>query len=375
MAKKTDGKATMTVTGSDKKKTTGGTGGNTTKDLLANELKGATGNGSDSADAIRGVSYIPEMQKNASSTTNTTNSSGSGSNTTSGLLAGMFNSVAGNLANGTATDSTGQVKSTSASDIQNQSAADRLWESLDYSYGKQRERSNQSYDEAIANADRLALQRGMQRSSYTGQTLANLMNQKIEAGNDITAAQIADYQNRLTDLENQEWQRDFSERQFAESTRQYNENLAFQKSESARDQSNQDRAFDYTKSTNEQQIALNLLSSMLETNDKPSDALLKQAGISRKDYEQMKTQAVKTRSSGGGRKGTTASTPWDQLGISESEYATKYPDLYKAYTGGSTTSTTPDWLSLLYGDYSSNTDKDKKQKPTGNGIFGAAAIE
>ena len=86
-------------------------------------------------------------------------------------------------------------------DVEQQSAKDRLWDSLDYSYGKQREQSDEAYDKAIAQTDRQALSRGMQRSSYNNATLANLQNQKVKAQNDITSSQIADYQNRLTALE------------------------------------------------------------------------------------------------------------------------------------------------------------------------------
>lgn len=41
-------------------------------------------------------------------------------------------------------------------------------------YDQQREQSRQNYDQAYSQADRQALSRGMQRSSYTGATLANI---------------------------------------------------------------------------------------------------------------------------------------------------------------------------------------------------------
>ena len=112
-------------------------------------------------------------------------------------------------------------------EVEQQSAKDRLWDSLDYSYGQQREASDKAYDQARSQADRQAQSRGMQRSSYNGQTLANIDNQKIKAQNDIYNAQIADYQNRLTNIEQQEKEEDRWERQFAENQRQYNEQMAY----------------------------------------------------------------------------------------------------------------------------------------------------
>lgn len=99
-------------------------------------------------------------------------------------------------------------------DVENQDRRQRLWDSLDYSYGRQREESAKSFAQAYSQADRQMLGRGMQRSSYGAQTLANINKQGIDAQNDIYAAQIADYQNRLTDIENQEKEDERWERQF-----------------------------------------------------------------------------------------------------------------------------------------------------------------
>ena len=112
-------------------------------------------------------------------------------------------------------------------EVEQQSKKDRLWDSLDYSYGEQRKASDKAYDQARSQADRQALSRGMQRSSYNNQTLANIDKQKIDAQQNIYNAQIADYQNRLTDLENQEKEDERWERQFAEGQRQFNESQTF----------------------------------------------------------------------------------------------------------------------------------------------------
>lgn len=195
-------------------------------------------------------------------------------------------------------DPTQQPQATSQADVLGQDSKTRLWQSLENSYDQQRRQSNESFDKAISQTDRQLLSRGMQRSSYAGQTLANLQNQKVEAENQITGNQIADFQNRLNTLEQQEKEDERWERQWA--YQQERDTIADQQWQQ-QFQAQQDQwkqQFDYNKMTTEQQMAYNYIIQMLEKGDKPSDALLKQAGISRKDYEQMKTSAKKT---GGGR--------------------------------------------------------------------------
>lgn len=147
------------------------------------------------------------------------------------------------MATAETTDYTNQPQATTQEDVNNQDARTRLWQSLGYSYGRQREQSDKAYDQAYSQADRQALSRGMQRSSYNAQTLANINQQKIDAQNNIYANQIADYQNRLTELEQREQEADRWERQFAENQRQFDENLGFQKSESERSQVNWEKEF------------------------------------------------------------------------------------------------------------------------------------
>lgn len=63
---------------------------------------------------------------------------------------------------------------------------------LDATYDKQREQSRQNYESAYRMADRQALGRGMQRSSYNNATLANINlkgNEAQQAINDTQAAQ------------------------------------------------------------------------------------------------------------------------------------------------------------------------------------------
>lgn len=132
-------------------------------------------------------------------------------------------------------------------EVDAQSTKDRLWESLDYSYGQQRKANDKNYDQAYSQADRQMLSRGMQRSSYGAQTLANINQQRIDSNNNIWAAQIADYQNRLKDIEDTEWQRNFQERQFAENQRQFDTNLGFQRERAAASDNQWQLSFDYGK--------------------------------------------------------------------------------------------------------------------------------
>lgn len=64
-------------------------------------------------------------------------------------------------------------------------------EGLQDTYDKQREDSAKQYRQAYSQTDRAMLGRGMQRSSYTAQTLANLLQEGAEAQQDIGDAQAA----------------------------------------------------------------------------------------------------------------------------------------------------------------------------------------
>lgn len=64
-------------------------------------------------------------------------------------------------------------------------------EGLQTGYDRQREDSAKQYRQAYSQTDRALLGRGMQRSSYTSQTLANLLQEGAEAQQDIQDAQTA----------------------------------------------------------------------------------------------------------------------------------------------------------------------------------------
>lgn len=123
--------------------------------------------------------------------------------------------------------------------IESMSQRDRTWETLSTQYGKQKEASNAAYDQEISKQDRAMVQRGMQRSSYGANALSNLRSAKVKAANDIDSEMLSTYASALNDIENREQEQSNWEREFTEGQRQHNENLAFQKSEAARQQKNE----------------------------------------------------------------------------------------------------------------------------------------
>lgn len=159
----------------------------------------------------------------------------------------------------------------------------RLWDSLSYSYGKQAEASDQSYDKAISQLNNSLLARGMQRSSYGASINANLYNQKINAANDIGSQQIADYENRLYQLEKDEDERAYRDKAFDEQVRQYDEGFAYQKEQDALNQAFQREQFEYGKDSDDRKYAYELALSMIQNGKTPSDDLLASAGISKED--------------------------------------------------------------------------------------------
>jgi len=200
-------------------------------------------------------------------------------------------------------DVTKEPQAMTQQDVEGQDTRTRLWQSLNTTYGAQREQSDKAYDRAIAQTDSQLLNRGMQRSSYAAQTLANMQQDKIKANSDIMSSQIADYQNRLSALEQQEQQFAYQKERDQIADQQWQQQFQAQ-------QDQWKQQFDYQKMSANQQIAYNYLMNMLESGDNPSDALLKQAGITRKDYEQMKaTPVVKARSSGRSNPGPGTNPP------------------------------------------------------------------
>ena len=130
------------------------------------------------------------------------------------------------IANGATASQTGAGTpavpgSATKSEADRQAAIDdqkqNLWDSLEYSYGKKIEKSNKQYADAKNTADLQSQKRGMGRSSYNQQILANYDRDAAEAANDIYSEMIADYQNRVGEieknaLENEHWEAEFGEK-------------------------------------------------------------------------------------------------------------------------------------------------------------------
>lgn len=114
-------------------------------------------------------------------------------------------------------------------DVDNMNVRDRLWDSLSYSYGKKREDSDKSFAKAYSQAVNQGIKTGMQRSSYAAQTLANIDKQKIDAQNDIYDQQIADYENRLYQIERDEKADEQWEKEYQRALDQFNQNMEFQR--------------------------------------------------------------------------------------------------------------------------------------------------
>lgn len=117
-------------------------------------------------------------------------------------------------------------------EVDAQSAADRAWDSLNYSYDQKAKKINQNYDKAYSQASNQQLARGMQRSSYAGQVLAGVNQQRNQALSDNEDALIADYQKwryqiDRDEVEDSKWWNEFNEkaRQF-NATHELNRDIA-----------------------------------------------------------------------------------------------------------------------------------------------------
>ena len=231
-------------------------------------------------------------------------------------------------------DYTNQPQATNQAEVDAQDTKTRLYQSLGYSYGKQQEESDKSYDQAISQQDRSLLSRGMQRSSYGMNTLANLRNQKNEARNKIGEAMIADYQSRVAQREEteaaqayqtaerkaqQDWQSAENALNRAQSEKQAADQIALQREQMAQDQSRfevqqafsekqwQDQLaqyredMDYKKMSADQQIAYNIMIAQAENGQDATDDLLRRVGISREDFNAIKAKAATYTGTGKGK--------------------------------------------------------------------------
>ena len=128
-------------------------------------------------------------------------------------------------------------------DVNNQDARTRLWQSLNTTYSNQMDESDKAYDKSISQQNNAMLARGMGRSSYAAQVSANMFNDKNRARNKLGEALIADYQNRIGQIEAQEKEDERWERQFAAQEEQNAWQRGFQEAEAARQQGNWEKDY------------------------------------------------------------------------------------------------------------------------------------
>ena len=114
-------------------------------------------------------------------------------------------------------------------DVDSMNVRDRLYDSLSYTYGKRGEDIEKQYNKLTSQTNNSLLSRGMQRSSYGAQTAANIGKQMVDALGQNASDLIADYENRLYQVEQDEREQANWEKQYQESIRQYNEELAERK--------------------------------------------------------------------------------------------------------------------------------------------------
>lgn len=192
-----------------------------------------------------------------------------------------------------ATNTVLQTQARTQQDVLDMDKANRLWDSMNYTYGVARQDLEKQYDRAFSQQDNAALKRGMQRSSYNNQTLANLRQAGLDAQQKNWNEQIADYENRLIDQENTDWTHAFQERSFDEGVRQYNQNFEYQQGRDA-----------VADSQHGQGVAQGYVSAIIANGQMPTDDLLAQAGLSRADAQKMIAQAAPAAGGGGGGGGS-----------------------------------------------------------------------
>lgn len=168
------------------------------------------------------------------------------------------------------------------------------------SYAQQQEESAKQYRQAYSQVDREILRRGMQRSSYGAQRLANVNLEQAEAAQKIQDAQagaegnldaqIAQLQGQLADT-----LAGYDAGQAGDVMARYNE-LQSEEYDRARE------AAQYAESIrqSDQQLAYSYVTSILAAGKDPSDDLLNRAGLSRQDANLLKKETAVTGGGGGG---------------------------------------------------------------------------
>ena len=173
----------------------------------------------------------------------------------------------------------------------------------------------QDFNERQFNADQAAQawNQGFQTKQFEANQAAQKWQQdfnerQFNADQAAQAWQQA-YKDRAFDAEQaaQAWQQDFSERQWQAQLDQWN------------------KEFNYTQMSDEQKINYNYVTYSLQNGNDVSDEMLRKAGLSREDYNAMKSQAAASGGGGygGGAGGTGGETgggsDWQALGFRSEE--------------------------------------------------------
>ncbi|MBP5727725.1 MAG: hypothetical protein J6Y48_11695 [Clostridia bacterium] len=186
-------------------------------------------------------------------------------------------------------DVTKEKQAKTVEDVNNQDARTRLWQSLNTTYSNQMDESDKAYDKSISQQNNAMLARGMGRSSYASQIAANMYTEKNNARNRLGEALIADYQNRISDIENQEKEDERWERQFAETQKQNEWQRQYQEGEAARQQSNWEK--EYAANRSDTAWSQGFQQSQLDY-QKSQDALAQQNWETQFAYQQQRDAAA-----------------------------------------------------------------------------------
>ena len=190
---------------------------------------------------------------------------------------------------------------------------DRGMELYDRAYQRHRDNQQGLMDQfgVLQDADQMAYGRYRdevgdwqgERDYFTGRA-------DTEAERDFSRyANERDYYTGLAQVENADYR---SEQERQEAIRQYDQNFAEQQRQFdlqlAENKRQWDKQFEYNKMSEEKKYAYNYACNILQNGKMPSDAILKQAGLSKEDAQKMMKQ-VAAAGGGGGRGGSkTGST-------------------------------------------------------------------
>ena len=195
----------------------------------------------------------------------------------------------------------------------------------DTSARRQIEESDKAYNQAKANADRQALSRGMQRSSYNNATLANLDSDKVRAQNVIRENTDAAYNQAVLNQQNVKDQLDWQKEQAAQSQSNWQAQFDYQQQQDAQSQANWQAQFENTVQQ-QQQSQANWQAQFDATQQQ--QAWQNQFQQTQWDWQVAQANAANAAASAGspGSNNPGSKKPWEVLGITEEEYYKLHPE-------------------------------------------------